>query len=475
MMLALVLVIAVATTLAALAHWRSLLFLGIVLAAIQDPLRKLMPGTPGWMTLMSVPVFLAAVVSSRTRMPHWWKRFSRTFPGIASRIFLMCLLTIPAALMSLTYGPGSWQYTLLGVLSYSLIFLAVILGFHYARDLATVRRLLSYYAGVHGVVLSGAVLQYLQWFPDWLVIGDKALGHEWIRWFPGYIVHLISGFYRSADVMGWHAATVCMAGMILAFSETGRARWFWIFVSAWAVFGLFLCGRRKMVYMIPIFLMTLTWIYFYVGRAARVIPIVGFLVIPAAAVFYVGDYLGEDSAQIQYYTTAREGDTAFDRFGDHGFGSLFETYRQAGFFGHGLGFGTPGAHHIEAPRPRIWQESGTSRVLVELGVPGFLGFVAAVASIVFALWRVTRAHLRARTPVGIYAAGLLSFFVANLGSLTVSGQIMADSFIVIFLGMLVGIVLGFARAEFMPNELVARQPGVAPVPGHPPVPARAPV
>lgn len=455
MIIALVLTAIALATLVAFAKWRLALFILVVVAAFQDPIRKLTPGTPGWMTLLSVPIFLAAVVSARLTMPHWWSQFLLAYPKIASRMFLMFLLTLPAAVISMTYGPGSWQYTLLGAFSYSLIFIAVIAGFHLGRDLKNVRRLLVVYALVHSVVLSGGVLQYLNIYPGWLALGDEALGHEWVRWVPGYMIRLISGFYRSADVMGWHAAAVCMIGMILAFSETGKNRWFWILISAWSVLALFLCGRRKMVYMIPVFLMVLTWIYFYVGRAARVLPILGFLIIPAVSVYLVNDFLGEDSSQIHYYTTANEGDGAFDRFQEHGFESLLETYEQAGFFGNGLGFATPGAHNIAAPRPRTWQESGTSRVLVELGVPGFLGFIAVLLAIVSALWRVTRAHLRARTPVGVFAAGLMAFFVANMGSLTVSGQILADSFIVIFLGTLVGVVLGFARKPFLPPEVVA--------------------
>lgn len=475
MILVLTLVALLAASLAGLVRWRAAILVIILISALEDPVRKLIPGAPGWMTLAPVPVFLAAMLSARARMPSWWAAFRRSFPVIAKRLFSLLILCVPAAVISVSYGPGSWQYTMLGVFSYSIIFLAIVMGFHFARNLESVRRLLVFYVTVHAVVLSGGVLQYLEWFPEWTLLGDKALGYEWIRWIPGYIIRLISGFYRSADVMGWHAATVCMIGMIMAFSETGKSRGFWIILSGWAVLGLILCGRRKMVYMIPIFLMTLIWIYFYVGRAARVLPMIGFLVIPAVSVYWVNDFLGEEGGQMHYYTSGNEGDTVWDRLSGQGFGATIETIEQAGFFGYGLGFVAPGSHHIGAPRPRVWQESGTSRVMADLGVPGFLGFLAVIAAIVNALWRITRAHLRARTPEGIFAAGLLSFFVSNLGSLAVSGQIMADSFIVIFLGLLVGIVLGFARKEFMPPEILVSRGGVAPATEYPAVAARSPV
>ncbi|MCC7097561.1 MAG: hypothetical protein IT472_10320, partial [Thermomonas sp.] len=39
------------------------------------------------------------------------------------------------------------------------------------------------------------------------------------------------------------------------------------------------------------------------------------------------------------------------------------------------------------------------------------------------------------------------FFIANVGSLTVSGQILADPFIASFLGLLVGVVLSIPRLD----------------------------
>jgi O-antigen ligase len=100
---------------------------------------------------------------------------------------------------------------------------------------------------------------------------------------------------------------------------------------------------------------------------------------------------------------------------------------------------------LKVERPRVWQESATSRILVELGVPGTIGFLIVMVAIVFNLWRVAMSQLRARTPQSAYAAGLLAFFLANVGSLTVSGQILADPFIAAFLGFLVGMTLAVVR------------------------------
>jgi hypothetical protein len=152
-----------------------------------------------------------------------------------------------------------------------------------------------------------------------------------------------------------------------------------------------------------------------------------------------------------------------------GFRSLIDTYDQQGFFGAGLGTATPGSHNLNVERPSTWQESATSRVLVELGVPGALGFLAVMFAIVLALWKLLRKLMRARSRQGHYVAGLVAFFLANVGSLTVSGQILADPFIASFLGLLVGVALSFGRPR-LGGHAVERKPSRSSEPAYPSLP-----
>jgi hypothetical protein len=432
-------------TLRALVGWRMGIILMIMLAAVQDPLRKLVPGAPGWLVLVTAPIFVTAVFASVVHTRRWWAEFGREYPHIAKSLVLLMLLSLPAAFLSATYGEGSWMLTLLGVFSYSIVFLGVIAGFHYPRHLPELRRLLVIYCAAHGVMLIGGIIQYMGLFPDWSTLGTEALGYEWVRRHQGYSVDMIAGFYRSADVMGWHAATVCMLSVLLASTGEGYRRSMWALVAALAATALLLCGRRKMVYMLPVFLLALGWVYWQAGRSGRVVALLGLLLIPVASVWVVGDWVSEDSENIRYYTEAS--DQTIDRFEVHGFASLVDTYNQSGFFGEGLGTATPGSHHLKVERPRAWQESSSSRILVELGVPGALGFLAVMVAIGLSLWRTAMTQLRARTPQSHYAAGMLAFFLANVGSLTVSGQILADPFIAAFLGFLVGLTLSVSKLQ----------------------------
>jgi hypothetical protein len=448
----------------ALVGWRAGIALMILLAAFQDPLRKLVPETPGWLALATVPVFAAALVSSAARTRHWWADFRTAFPSIAGSMLVLLVLCLPAAVVSLSHGEGSWMLTVIGAFSYSVIFLAVVAGFHYARRATELRKLLGWYCVVHGIALTGGFLEYWHWFPDWDILGSRALGFEWVRRHAGYSVDMISGFYRSADVMGWHAASVAMLCVILGWTARGRRRFGWGVIGSVAVIALLLCGRRKMVYMLPVFLVALAWIHWQAGRTSRFVPILGLLVLPLGAAWFVGDILSEESSNVRYYAES-SGET-LERLEAHGFQSLVDTYRQTGFFGAGLGVATPGARHIQVDRPRAWQESGTSRVLVELGVPGSLGMFAVMAAIAFNLWRVSLRQLRARSELAPYAAGLLAFFLANVGSLVVSGQILADPFIAAFLGFLVGMNLSLVRLSAQ-AETQASTPAKRPASPHP--------
>lgn len=445
MALLILLAMSVLFSLRAFLGWRTGLLLMIGLAAVQDPLRKLVPGTPGWLVLATAPVFLAVILTSAARTRNWWKEFRFFYPSVAKSIRLLVLLSLPAAFISATYGPGSWMLTIFGAFSYSVIFFAIIAGFHYSRSLRELRKLLVFYCLIHGAVLSGAFLQYSGMFEGWRILGADALGYDWIRWGWGYTVDMMAGFYRSSDVMGWHAATVCMLSLVLARTARGNRRRFWLLLSVFAAAALLLCGRRKMVYMLPVFFLALAWVFWQAGRSGQLIAIVGLVAIPALSIWVLGDFLEESSANLRYYRGEGISETTLDRIESHGFRALYDTYDQSGFFGEGLGTATPGSHHLQVARPRVWQESTSSRILVELGVPGTLGFLIVMVSIVFSLWKVAVSQVRARTPQSMYAAGLIAFFLANVGSLAVSGQILADPFIAAFLGFLVGLTLSVVR------------------------------
>jgi len=293
-------------------------------------------------------------------------------------------------------------------------------------------------------------------WPDSLLIGTKALDFKWLRYGDGYIVNMIAGFHRSPDVMGWHAATVAMLSAILAGTKSGMRRWFWIAIGIIAIAALVLCGRRKMVYMLPLFAVSFSMIYALSGRKKFTFKALFLGIGPLLILVFAGNFLGPDSEYVKYYTDSREG--TINQAQKQGFDALIVTYNQSGFFGSGLGVATPGSHNLNVARPRVWQESGPSRVLVELGVPGFLALVGLVFAILKSSWNVVREQQQINASQALYPLGLMAIFVANLGSLGISGQILADPFIAFFLSFMIGVVLSFAREPNGPLGNVRASP-----------------
>lgn len=431
-----------------LMDWRSAVYAMVLIAALQDPLRKLIPGSPGWLVMATAPVLMVATLQMMLSQPLWWSTFRANYPGVAGAMSWLCLACVPAALISATYGPGSWLLTLLGAFSYGVLLMAIVVGYHLPLSITALRRVLGFYCVVSALMLTGGFLEYQGIGRGNPLIGTAELGMEWIRYSGDYTVKLIAGFYRSPDVMGWHAATTVMISFVLAWTARGSARWWWALLGAFAVGALLLCGRRKMVFMIPTFFTLIICLYWALGRRQGWTSLLGVALVPVLIVGLLGNWLNEDSTQIRYY--ADNAGDSFDQIERHGIDSVIETVRQNGLFGSGLGVATPGSHHLNVARPRVWQESGPSRVMVELGVPGFAALLFLVLSLLRASWWVTRYHLQSASPYAGYVAGLTACFTVNIASLVVSGQILADPFIASFIGMTIGIVLSFGR--FYPDS-----------------------
>ena len=247
--------------------------------------------------------------------------------------------------------------------------------------------------------------------------------------------------------MGWHAATLTMASLMLALRSDGMRRAGWIGLAGWGGVGLMLCARRKMISMLPPFVLVLVGLYLAFRHASRVWPLLITVAVALVAGAYAYTRVGSDEDLENFYATALH--EAGERVRDHGFGSVVVTVRQAGFFGYGLGMAVQGVHHIRAARPRVWQESGPSMLMAEVGVPGF----AMLLAVLFFLLRTVMRALRraAETTEASLFFCLAALVAANLLAAIVSAQIYGDPFIGMHLAFIVGLVLSAERLRPGPD------------------------
>ena len=438
-----------------LGNWRRGIFLIIIAGALQDPIRKITPGTPGYLVLSIVPIFMSMIVGGLMRNTRFWSGFRKTFKQLSKTIGLFMISLVPGALISLTYGFGGLQLIMMGVLSYWIFIVGWQTGFIINRNYGEMRKILSFYCMVTAIMLIGTPLEYFGLVPDSLLIGTKALEMDWIRYTGEDVISLIAGFYRSPDIMGWHAVAAGILATVLAMASRGGRRYAWVAVAAWCLAAAMLCGRRKMVLMFPIFCIVLLWLYLRMRHSGRAIRALGVVAIVIIIGFSFYDFFGSSEARETYYF--RQMGQIPERVKAHGIDSVIGTFEQSGFFGEGIGMAATGAHHLDVERPNVWQEGGLDRLMVELGVPGLVCFIILVVVLARTILKLVLTQANPKSEEFIFTAGLSSFFFANAGSFIVSHQIFGDPYILTFFSILTGFILSAARtqqptADFVPSR-----------------------
>ncbi len=448
-----VLVVA-AAALVAYADWRRGFLLLLLVGTLQDPVRKLVPGAPPIMAIAALPVWLGIglrVVGSDRGV---WPRFQRAYPSVERAMKLLLLCLIPPILLVLGYGLGAWRMALLGTFAYLAPLAMLVIGFSYARSPGDVRGALQFYGAYTALLLAGAIAEYLGVRAP--VIGTEALGFQWIRTRSGLDpIPLITGLYRSPDIMAWHAATLTMVGLSLAYAARRPVERLWLVASVWGMAALLLAGRRKAIIMPLIWLTLLVLTQVRRGRIGRAVALLLIAAGSGAGVYFASGEIAIDENYFQYAaSTALE---AGDRFQGGTIDAVRDTLIQSGVLGRGIGSATQGAQHLVGTPEQGWQESGPSKLLAELGVPG----MACVTWLVFLLARAClRLALHAPAQAdGQIVVALVGMLAANAASFTVSHQIYSDLVVTTTTALMLGCVLSAPRWLARPGSPPPRPRG----------------
>ena len=458
MILYLFLSMVMAFSVAAAARWRAGIWLVILVGALQDPVRKMVPGAPGYLAMSTFPVWAGLLFgAARTGDLAWW-RFKRLLPGPARLFTLLIVLLLPGLVMSLTYAPGSWQVALLGLVSYGAVMAAFLAGIHFPRRDGDIEKVLFWFVVVNAVLLAGAPLERMGLGVESGILGTSKLGSFWVTYRTGNVIKMFSGFYRSPDIMGWHAATVSMMAILLATRLTGWRRILLIALAAWGGVGVMLCARRKMISAVIVFVVLLFVLLVRYGKVRRILNVGMVLLVGIVFALQVYRSVGPDRGIEVFYGTIH--DEAVDRVYKHGFSSVLVTIRQAGFFGYGLGMAVQGAHHLDVERPNIWQESALDKLVAEIGVPGLAAFLLLIAGLFLAGHRLL---LRiGPLPGSETYFGLAALLLANILASVVSSQIYGDPY--------VGTLLAFFAGVFFSCTRLVMPGRAGPPPTRPPAP-----
>jgi hypothetical protein len=440
----------------ALVDWRRGWLLAVLCGVLQDPARKLTPGAPVAMTLSIVLVYIMVVFAAQGALQKEAREFSRRFAQVKVAAGATLIFLVLAALNGLvTYGLENWKAPALALFIYCTPVPAVILGFTYLQREEQMFDFFRFYAIITTVALVGTVMEYLGY--QWRVLGTVALTEANLRFLPGLQIRMLSGFYRAPDIMGWHAATLTMIGIAMAVrGATLQRAWPWMAVTAWGFLNCLISGRRKAVYMVAVFAAAFLFRYLRRLSTSQAIAFLFAGLVVAIVVQKVGQ--NEDASVYTRGATTTQ-DEVFARLE----GGFFETIRQTGVMGGGLGTATQGVYHVlsvKATEKMGWQEGGLGKLTMELGVPG----VAAVAFLGMSLLSLMMKISRHRDVPGssqILRAALFGIVIANVVEFMVSAQAYSDAVLTLMTAFFVGCLLATAVLD---ERLAAEEPAAVAVP-----------
>ncbi|HJQ38476.1 MAG TPA: hypothetical protein VKB93_15165 [Thermoanaerobaculia bacterium] len=424
----------------ALINWRHGWFAAILCGVLQDPFRKLTPGTPVAMTMSIVAVYGIIILTTAATLYQNRRDFAYRFPNVYNSAFLVVILLSLAALRGIaTFGLALWKVPVLSFLIYCIPIPAVLLGYSWLNREELLVRFLKFYSVLTAIALIGVPLEYFN--VHWRALGIVAMPGGYIRHLPGLQIRVLSGFYRAPDIMAWHAAMLVIVAIIMAMRARVITRaWPWIVVASWGFLNCIISGRRKAIYMVAAFALVFFWRYY------KRLTTVQFTSVVIAGMALAGVmYFVSRSASSRVYTQGARTTRAevFSRLE----GGAQASIQQHGILGAGLGAATQGVRHVAGTEADFgWQEGGLAKLVVELGVPGVLALMLFALTMLRMMLRITAiGDLEGTSQV--LRIGLFGIVMANVANFLASAQAYSDPVLTLSTAFFLGCLFATATLD----------------------------
>jgi len=435
----------------AVARWRLGLYVLIFVGFFQDIVRKLDPDQN--VVYTAIVVAFATFVVLGMYMSGDNKKAGRLlaiYPTLAIPIYLFSFLIVLQA------GRGYMQAGTpiilgIGLLAYFAPIVSVLIGYRYVALTGNVLGLLRFYTVVGLIFSVGVYLEAMG--TEWKILGSVGTG---IYIYTYKVVRLVSGFLRASETAAWHGAMVTMIAMVLVTVERVLLYKFaWIMTAAMAFGAVFLTGRRKALVEIGVFVAFST-ILMIIGRRrfarAYIGAVLGLGMMVVAVLLYLpfGDIFGDFDAILQRLTNFTR--SPLERVWDMTIGSFNNVISYNSILGAGAGLGSQGAQYFGGIRTGASAESGFGKVLAEIGVIGLVVFFW----VLYRIGRYGRAILITLRGVHGYeqlSVGIAAILLANIVNFMAAHQAYGDPFVIIILGLLLGIFLSLPQLAYRGVDL----------------------
>ncbi|MGH9761647.1 MAG: hypothetical protein ACREDR_19250 [Blastocatellia bacterium] len=431
-----------------LADWRIGVFVCVVAGFLLDPIRKLMPGEPVYLTAL-VGVFVAATclgaflrgVRFSFRPIHRWNGSLRA----PMAVFVGFVILQSGIAYLKTSSP---VVPVIGLLAYLSPLPAILVGYYFPKSQEGIIKFIVIYLAISAVMVSGIYLSYAGY--DWQLW--SSVGEALVTYSPqGEQLTLLSGFFRAPEIAAWHAgASVCL--LIVLFMVAPPKKTLRVLIIGAMMFfitALVLTGRRKFLVEIAVFGVVYLSILILFRRRAVKSAVLLFVAVVASFQVYVFLVPDDFKATIEpyYERSAQVGEEGAGRLSQNSIESFQYVIATNGIFGSGAGTGSQGAQYYGGGAQLVGgsAEGGLGKVLAELGLPGLvlLGWLG-IAAIRY-LWSIIAFVNRGSASTARLTFALAAFLTSNVLVFTAEHQAFGDVFILVMLGTLCGFVLAMPR------------------------------
>jgi hypothetical protein len=443
-------------------NWRGGLVVTFVIGFLQDPLRKITPGSPSTMAGLVLVAFVLCLLVMHDKSggrlnlrAMFW-----TVPAVQEWLPLYNVLIAGQAVNSY-FRFGDITLTGLGIAFYAAPAIALWAGYLVGCNPRMLRRLVVTYVTLCTIF---AITVFLDFRGVQNELFEEVGGGILIT-FEGFSAQGASGFWRTSEIASWHLAAAACFAMTLALSSQRRYNQILFLILA-AFFGYLTIptGRRKGLVLVLSFVAL--YLLLFSSKATPASREKLFTsVLGSAAMAYAGYAMflisaKGDSFDLYLNRSVSAKDDLFGRFNVQGIIALTRGLEVSQGFGLGVGAGANLGNlkvsaASEAQRSSIQSlgfvsEGGGGRIVSELGLPGLVVGGALAYLIGLCIWRNFNMLNRLAPGIAYLLLGMIAFGLANILFFFSAAQVYSDPFILILMG------LSFGSFLAVPT-LVARQ------------------
>lgn len=431
-------------------NWKAGIVMTFIIGFLQDPIRKLTPGQPQWITAFTLLSFVLSgfVLYLRNNGSFNLRQITWSSPFLKEWIpVFITLIALQSANSFLRFG--NIFMTALGAAFYIVPLLGIWVGYNVGCSPKLLKRLILLYLIISIFYALTVFLSYRGYTHP--ILAEVGEGIEIIFRY-GFHAQGASGLWRTSEIASFHLATAACVSIAVAFSLRRMEYQIGTIVLAIGFsFLTILTGRRKAIVLIIAFLSIFLILFSRRSNSTTREKIISSILSAAGLAYVLYALLLEGSLGSNFneylervFSTSEE---IGERLQTQGINATLTALQISDGIGLGVGVGANLSNlpvdltHLEFQSRAFVAEGGGGRVVLELGLPGIIiisiiGFF--LIKLIIKNYKLMRFFSGSQLAVQL---GLFSFVAANIALFFSASQLYSDPFVLVILSISFGTFL----------------------------------